>query len=147
MKNRSVLVLGGTITDYAKAKASIDDEDCVIFCDRGLRHLEALGVKPSLAVGSVRMKVVEEVEIAHFVVESSAEGPEDEKGGVSPSEAFPESAESISVILPGWKDYSLHTLRSGNGIEIADGERGLYSESLQVSETAVAEDDTVLVID
>ena len=51
MKNRSVLVLGGTITDYAKAKASIDDEDYVIFCDRGLRHLEALGVKPSLAVG------------------------------------------------------------------------------------------------
>ena len=48
---RSVLVLGGTITDYAKAKASIDDEDYVIYCDRGLRHLEALGVKPSLAVG------------------------------------------------------------------------------------------------
>ena len=51
MEKRSVLVLGGTITDYAKAKASIDDEDYVIYCDCGLRHLEALGIKPSLAVG------------------------------------------------------------------------------------------------
>ena len=48
---RSVLVLGGTITDYRKAGALIDDEDYVIYCDRGLRHLEALGIKPSLAVG------------------------------------------------------------------------------------------------
>jgi thiamine pyrophosphokinase len=51
VEKRCVLVLGGDITDYRKAKSLIDDEDYVIFCDRGLRHLEALGVKPSLAVG------------------------------------------------------------------------------------------------
>ncbi len=51
MNGRCVLVLGGTITDYKEVKSLIDDEDYTIFCDRGLRHLSSLGVKPSLAVG------------------------------------------------------------------------------------------------
>ncbi len=51
MERRCVLVLGGEIGDYGKVKSLFRDDDCFVFCDRGLRHLDRLSVKASLAVG------------------------------------------------------------------------------------------------
>ena len=48
---RCVIVGGGPIADYARAREAIGPEDYVICCDSGLRHAAALGVRPDLVVG------------------------------------------------------------------------------------------------
>lgn len=48
---RCVVVLGGDIRDYGRIKSFLKDDDYFIFCDRGLVHREALGVKCALLVG------------------------------------------------------------------------------------------------
>ena len=37
--------------DYARVKQYLREDDAVVFCDSGLKHLEALDVKPTLIVG------------------------------------------------------------------------------------------------
>ena len=39
------------IGDYARVKQYLREDDAVVFCDSGLKHMEALGVKPALIVG------------------------------------------------------------------------------------------------
>lgn len=48
---RCVIIGGAEIRDYARARRALGAGDYRIFCDSGLRHMEALGVKPDLAVG------------------------------------------------------------------------------------------------
>ena len=48
---RCVIVGGADINNYEYIKDSLGDEDYVIFCDSGLKHMEGLGVGPSLIVG------------------------------------------------------------------------------------------------
>ena len=50
-KKRCVIVGGADIGDYARVKQYLREDDAVVFCDSGLKHMEALGVKPALIVG------------------------------------------------------------------------------------------------
>lgn len=48
---RCVIAGGAPIEDYTAIRSLLSPDDFVIFCDSGLRHLEKLGVSPSLIVG------------------------------------------------------------------------------------------------
>jgi len=49
--NRCVIVGGAEIGRYDRARAALSPTDFVIYCDSGLRHLNALGRAPDLIVG------------------------------------------------------------------------------------------------
>lgn len=49
--SRCVLVAAGQICDYKRAKAFLQPDDFLIFCDGGLIHADGLGIKPDLIVG------------------------------------------------------------------------------------------------
>lgn len=51
MKRRCVIIGGAGIRDYQAIWEYLDPDDFNIFCDSGLFHQEALGVKPHLIVG------------------------------------------------------------------------------------------------
>ena len=48
---RCVIIGGADIGNYAAVRQHLCPEDFCIFCDSGLRHLKALGVRPDLIVG------------------------------------------------------------------------------------------------
>ena len=48
---RCVIVGGAGMDDYCRARSYLKEGDYVIYCDSGLRHMEALGAEPSLIVG------------------------------------------------------------------------------------------------
>lgn len=48
---RCVVVGGADINNYEYIKTRITENDYVVFCDSGLKHMKALGVTPSLIVG------------------------------------------------------------------------------------------------
>jgi thiamine pyrophosphokinase len=48
---KCVIVGGADIRDYGRIRGLLTEEMVFIFCDSGLRHLEALGRKPDLIVG------------------------------------------------------------------------------------------------
>ena len=48
---RCVIVAGAGISDYGRIRTYFRDDDFYIFCDSGLRHMEGLGVRPSLVIG------------------------------------------------------------------------------------------------
>jgi len=50
-KKRCVIVGGADIGDYTRVKQYLRADDAIVFCDSGLKHLEALDVKPTLIVG------------------------------------------------------------------------------------------------
>ena len=49
--NRCVIVGGADIDNYEPVRMLLQDDDYFIFCDSGLSHISALGVKPHLIVG------------------------------------------------------------------------------------------------
>lgn len=49
--NRCVIVAGADILNYEEIKKYLLKDDFYIFCDCGLKHRSALGVKPGLIVG------------------------------------------------------------------------------------------------
>ena len=51
MNKRCVIVGGADIGNYDRIRERLRPEDYVVFCDSGLKHLEALGVRPGLIVG------------------------------------------------------------------------------------------------
>ena len=58
MKNRydldkrlCVIVGGADINDYERARGYLKEDDYIIYCDSGLRHLEGLDADPSLIIG------------------------------------------------------------------------------------------------
>ena len=51
MDRRCVIVGGADIGNYEFLKSRMRDDDFVIYCDSGLKHLSALGAEPSLIVG------------------------------------------------------------------------------------------------
>ena len=51
MKKRCVIVGGADINDYDYIRNKLHDDDYVIYCDSGLKHLNELGVQPDLIVG------------------------------------------------------------------------------------------------
>lgn len=50
-KSRCVIVGGAGIDNYERIRGYLRDDDFVVYCDSGLRHLEKLGADPSLIVG------------------------------------------------------------------------------------------------
>lgn len=48
---RCVIVGGAPISRYDRVRGYIKNDDFVIYCDSGLKHLEGLGVAPSLIIG------------------------------------------------------------------------------------------------
>lgn len=48
---RCIIIGGADIKNYEYVKAQLSPEDFFLFCDSGLKHADALGVKPSLIVG------------------------------------------------------------------------------------------------
>lgn len=48
---RCVVVGGADINNYTAVKSRLERDDFVVYCDSGLKHLAALGVKPGLIVG------------------------------------------------------------------------------------------------
>ncbi len=50
-KTRCVIVGGAGIGNYARVRGYLRADDFVIYCDSGLRHLNELGVDPSLIIG------------------------------------------------------------------------------------------------
>ena len=48
---RCVIVGGADIGNYDCIRSSLLEDDFIVFCDSGLKHLEALRVKPGLIVG------------------------------------------------------------------------------------------------
>ena len=51
MMGRCVVVGGADISNYGFIREQLCDDDFVVFCDSGLKHLEQLQVKPSMIVG------------------------------------------------------------------------------------------------
>ena len=50
-RNRCVIVGGADIGRYSRIRSYLKDDDYVIYCDSGLRHMKDLGAEPSLIVG------------------------------------------------------------------------------------------------
>ena len=48
---RCVIVGGAEINNYEYIKSCLHNDDFIVFCDSGLKHLEALQVKSGLIVG------------------------------------------------------------------------------------------------
>ena len=48
---RCVIVGGADINNYEYIKSCLHNDDFIVFCDSGLKHLEALQVKSGLIVG------------------------------------------------------------------------------------------------
>lgn len=51
LSKRCVIISAGEINDYERAKSFLRKDDYYIFCDGGLAHAKALGVKPKVVVG------------------------------------------------------------------------------------------------
>lgn len=49
--SRCVIVGGADIKDYPAVRAYLREDDFIVYCDSGLRHLNMLGVPPDLIVG------------------------------------------------------------------------------------------------
>lgn len=50
-KQRAVIIGGADIADYDRVKTYLRDDDYAVFCDSGLKHLEALNIQPDLILG------------------------------------------------------------------------------------------------
>lgn len=48
---RCVIVGGADINNFEYIKSCLRNDDFIVFCDSGLKHLESLQVKPGLIVG------------------------------------------------------------------------------------------------
>ncbi len=48
---RCVIIGGAEIKNYEDVRRYLKEDDYVVFCDSGLRHMESLNVKPNLVVG------------------------------------------------------------------------------------------------
>lgn len=48
---RCVIVGGADINNYAFIRKNLREDDFIVFCDSGLKHLKALNAKPGLIVG------------------------------------------------------------------------------------------------
>jgi len=49
--SRCVIIGGADIADYSCIKKYLKEDDCFIFCDSGLKHMDGLGIRPDLIIG------------------------------------------------------------------------------------------------
>ena len=48
---RCVIIGGAEIRDYRLMRSYFHDDDFVIYCDCGLKHVDGIGIPPSLIIG------------------------------------------------------------------------------------------------
>ncbi|MCR4687512.1 MAG: thiamine diphosphokinase [Lachnospiraceae bacterium] len=65
---RCVIVGGADINNYEYLKNIIMEDDYVIYCDSGLRHMDKLGLKPSLIVGDFDSHVNPHLDVETIVL-------------------------------------------------------------------------------
>ncbi len=65
---KCVIVGGADIRDYGRIRELLTEEMVFIFCDSGLRHLEALGRKPDLIVGDFDSHVNPHMDVETIVL-------------------------------------------------------------------------------
>lgn len=65
---KCVIVGGADIRDYGRIRELLTEEMVFIFCDSGLRHMEALGRKPDLIVGDFDSHVNPHMDVETIVL-------------------------------------------------------------------------------
>ena len=65
---RCVIVGGADINNYEYLKNIIMEDDYVIYCDSGLKHMDKLGLKPSLIVGDFDSHVNPHLDVETIVL-------------------------------------------------------------------------------
>ena len=65
---RCVIVGGADINNYEYLKNIIMEDDYVIYCDSGLKHMDKLGLKPSLIVGDFDSHVNPHMDVETIVL-------------------------------------------------------------------------------
>ena len=65
---RCVIVGGAGINEYDRVRAALLPDDVFVFCDCGLKHMDALGVKPDLIVGDFDSHEKPDTEIETIVL-------------------------------------------------------------------------------
>ena len=65
---KCVIVGGADIRDYGRIRGLLTEEMVFIFCDSGLRHMEALGRKPDLIVGDFDSHVNPHMDVETIVL-------------------------------------------------------------------------------
>lgn len=68
MMKRCVIVGGADINNYDYIRGRLREDDFVVFCDSGLKHLEALQVKPGLIVGDFDSHVNPHLDVETIVL-------------------------------------------------------------------------------
>ena len=63
-----MIVGGANINNYKYLKSIIMEDDYVIFCDSGLKHMDKLGLKPSLIVGDFDSHVNPNLDVETIVL-------------------------------------------------------------------------------
>lgn len=65
---RCVIVGGAGINEYDRVCAALHPDDVFVFCDCGLKHMDALGVKPDLIVGDFDSHVNPQLDVETIVL-------------------------------------------------------------------------------
>ena len=65
---KCVIVGGADINNYEYIKALISKDDYIIYCDSGLKHVDKLGLKPSLIVGDFDSHVNPHMDVETIVL-------------------------------------------------------------------------------
>lgn len=66
--SRCVIIGGADIRRYDRIKAALREDDYFIYCDSGLKHMEALGAKPDLIVGDFDSHVNPQLDVETIVL-------------------------------------------------------------------------------
>ena len=65
---KCVIVGGADINNYEYIKTLISKDDYIIYCDSGLKHMDKLGLKPSLIVGDFDSHVNPDLDVETIVL-------------------------------------------------------------------------------
>ena len=65
---RCVIVGGAGINEYDRVRAALLPDDVFVFCDCGLKHMDALDVKPDLIVGDFDSHVNPQLDVETIVL-------------------------------------------------------------------------------
>ena len=95
---KCVIVGGADIRDYGRIRELLTEEMVFIFCDSGLRHMEALGRKPDLIVGDFDSHVNPHMDVETIVLPHVKD---DTDRGVAVKEALRRVFEEFRLIGVG----------------------------------------------
>ena len=140
---RCVIIGGAPINDYEHTKKYITDNDFVIVCDCGLRHIENLGVAPDLIIGDFDSHEKPELDVEIITLPREKD---DTDSFFAVKEALKRNFESFLLLGVIGKRLD-HTLANISILQYLDrlGKRAVcvddYSEMEIVSKSALIGDD------